>query len=100
MCVMCRQDAETARHMVGQCPFAVEIYRRIDMATEMRTQPIDAILRLEHNKKARGTLLVTMFVIWRERCTRIFRDTDKTHEQLIEEVAQLLHRRSDPAGEF
>lgn len=85
--------------MIGQCPFATEIYKRMKIATQMRTQLIEVILRLDNNKRAKGTLLVAMFVIWRERCARIFRDINKSYRDLIEEVAQILHRHDDPPEE-
>lgn len=97
-CVMCYCDAESAVYMVEHCSFATEMYRRMDITTTMRTHTIDALLRLENNKKARGTSLVAMFVIWRERCARIFQDTNKNLEELIEQVAYLLQRHGQQAG--
>lgn len=96
---MCKCDAETAAHMMGHCKFAVEMYRRMDITLQMRIHPIEAALDINNNKKARGTLLVTMFVIWRERCARIFRESDKTIPELIDEVDQLLHGSAPQAGE-
>lgn len=68
---MCKCDAKTLAHMMGHCKFAVEMYRQMDIAPQIRIQLIEATFEISNNKKARGTLLITMFVIWREMLTNI-----------------------------
>lgn len=44
------------------------------------------------SKRERSITLTTSFVIWRERCTRIFRDEEKTMQQLLQEVILLWQK--------
>ena len=49
----------------------------------------DAIAMLTspaYEKEARAILLITQFVIWRERCCRTFREITKKIEELADQV--------------
>ena len=37
-------------------------------------------------KEGRGMVLLSNFVVWRERCNRIFNEKSKTIEELVSEV--------------
>ena len=40
----------------------------------------------KNDKEFREILLIALFVLWRERCTRIFQERSKNVEELAEEV--------------
>ena len=39
-------------------------------------------------KKTKEIIIISNFIIWRERCNRIFNDKIKTEEQLIQDILQ------------
>lgn len=57
------------------------------------------ILHNVHTKTEKATLLVTQFVLWRERCSRIFRETSKETQELIYEMLQELRYQASVTKE-
>lgn len=43
----------------------------------------------EGDKKLREILLLAMFVVWKERCSRIFTEKSKTWWKLVDEVQDM-----------
>ena len=46
----------------------------------------EVLTNKELNKAERSLLLIAQFVIWRERCSRIFTDKSNEIEQLIQQI--------------
>lgn len=46
------------------------------------------IVKKGEEKKTREVLLLAMFIFWRERCARIFRDQIQSAQDLVNEVQQ------------
>lgn len=90
-CILCKADLESINHMINVCPFSLAVYSAVflhipDGMPLSSTPYTEAILSPKFSKKQRGTLLITQFVIWRERCSRIFRESNKEVEELKGEV--------------
>jgi hypothetical protein len=49
---------------------------------------LGSLLNKNIRLEIRGVLLITMFILWRERYSRIFNDKEKIMTQLTEEVYQ------------
>ncbi|XP_078150358.1 uncharacterized protein LOC144545680 [Carex rostrata] len=91
-CVLCKNSSESVLHLFEQCQVSVQVYTQAAQAVHM-VIPITGAIReiIENNYNAQ-------FVIWPERCTRIFRDISKQKEQLVHEIVteyQLQERTQD-----
>lgn len=91
-CVMCKRDGESVIHLFGNCDATVELYEKV--ATIMRIQPHELQSKEALNKgckpEVRSLIVITQFVIWRERCSRIFTDASRTMDQLALEIKQQM----------
>lgn len=88
-CVLCKNSSESVLHLFEQCQVSVQVYTQAAQALHMVipiTGAIREITENNYNAKTRAILLIAQFVIWRERCTRIFRDISKQKEQLVHEI--------------
>lgn len=50
----------------------------------------DTFTSNKHSVRTRSVLLVTQFILWRERMARIFRESSKEIHELVEEVVKQL----------
>lgn len=89
ICYMCRIQDEIVQHLFNECGCALQIYGRI-LQGGTRTIPDQDYLQLLVNSrtttKEKELVLIAQFIIWRERCCRIFRDKSKRIEELVQEV--------------
>jgi hypothetical protein len=94
ICYLCRGSQETSMHLFRECVFSKLLYTRIfnllfPQHSAQFTGDIDYEVTLLDNKKPkefRGLLLIAIFIIWRERCARLFQEQFQTIEDLAEEV--------------
>lgn len=87
-CILCKRHAESVRHLFCECPFSLALYNIAIQGwrTMQRTAPLDFLLDVTIEEDTRSTLLITQFILWRERCSRTFRESNKNLEQLLEEI--------------
>ena len=98
MCVLCRANTESIRHLFSECPFSLEIYSILTVIFQLpnrnwrrKLQEVEAQQWMVHNEgdtKSKEVLLLAMFICWRERCARIFREKCKEVQQLVAEVQE------------
>lgn len=86
---MCKNNSESAHHLFNECPVTKSLYRRVALLLDVRVpgasilHSVDAISVIidkwytKNCKKERSVLIISQFVLWRERCGRIFRDPTK-----------------------
>jgi hypothetical protein len=88
ICVMCRREGESVRHLFSLCSYTRTLLNIIltDITTEIISDFIEIILEERVERKIREVVLMTHFIIWRERCSRIFRNEDKPMHVLMDEL--------------
>ncbi|KAF3332802.1 Isoflavone reductase-like protein [Carex littledalei] len=95
---------ETTTHLFKDCTFSKRMYEKIfnDSFQDLGYQVVASIyfenflLDKTKLKQLRELLLMTIFILWRERYARIFRKQSKTIDELMEEVKtqwRLTNRR-------
>ena len=62
----------------------MRLAQRVTPATDL----IDAITDTARSKTDRATILITHFVIWRERCNRIFNEKTSTIQELVSHIRE------------
>jgi zinc-binding in reverse transcriptase len=93
MCVMCRANEESVEHLFSSCSFTCFLFHTLSLlfTIEFLTDLITAISDTTTQNKTREIILIAHFIIWRERCSRIFRNQMKQNHLLLEEI--ILQRR-------
>lgn len=96
MCVMYRSSEETIKHMFSNCQFAMDLYRKVASISGIQQRDWNEKFTIEEatnwtvsskgNMTSRELILLSIFICWRERCTRIFREKEKEVDELTEEV--------------
>lgn len=85
---MCRSNGESVRHLFDGCPFAKAFFTAL--LTEIMHQTFTDYIALLTSDGAdstiKETILIEQFVIWSERCNRIFKGMQKNNMMLLEEV--------------
>ncbi|XP_074267078.1 uncharacterized protein LOC141590380 [Silene latifolia] len=103
-CILCKAACETHRHLFFRCPFAAEVWngilvwmnvpaRTMDMRFELRW--IVGRRRKRHWKASwyMGCLNATVYSLWEERNSRIFRDVENTTDYIIRKIHHLVRVR-------
>lgn len=88
-CVMCKSATETVLHLFEECRMTVGIYNRITTTmgyTMPANEAKEALTRNILTKDQKSVLLITQFVIWRERCLRTFTDKSHNDAQLLQQI--------------
>lgn len=94
ICYICRMNDETTEHLFNSCVGTRAIHEQVhvEMGLAKRLTPatdlIDAITDTTRSKKDRATILITHFVIWRERCNRIFNEKTSTAQELVSQIRE------------
>jgi zinc-binding in reverse transcriptase len=102
ICYMCKSNDESTNYLFNECQFfsimLMLLFRRLNISMMVlyhdSTQQI--ILNRAVRKKIREVMAIACFVVWRERCNRIFREENKIVVILIEGVREkwnLLNKR-------
>jgi zinc-binding in reverse transcriptase len=94
ICHMCGKAEETISHLFTGCKYVKEIRCYIydikqthrSVSTAYRAGRYQFILDTRQNKHWKRMEIITCFVIWRERCTRIFQEQNKAHMTIVREI--------------
>lgn len=93
MCIICKKDSETVKHLFGDCQTANQIRLQILVQHAEASQcsffsngKFRKALLNSQKMAVRRLQLVFCFVIWRERCRRIFQEKFKTVTLLTSEI--------------
>jgi zinc-binding in reverse transcriptase len=94
MCHMCYNAEEIVHNLFAECQYIKEIRFYIhdviqnhrSISTPYRNGRNKSILDVSQNKHWRRLKIVTCFVIWRERCARIFRDENKEPMTIVRDI--------------
>ncbi|XP_078161769.1 uncharacterized protein LOC144557107 [Carex rostrata] len=93
-CAMCKSDTETVLHLFNTCPIAQQLNTEVARVFQTRLPCMTAtkhpILDTSYTAKERSIFLISAFIVWRERCTRIFRETESTVAQLLVQIEEQL----------
>jgi hypothetical protein len=94
ICHLCRKEAETTQHMFQQCDYTRQVIqmtthqvRHISFMLDFQQGQYDAVMLEAGNESQKRFKATLQFVVWRERCTRIFREEYKSTMELQREVA-------------
>jgi hypothetical protein len=97
MCYLCRNDLEMARHIYNECSFTQQLRQYITDVVPLekggcraftKHASTDIIIQEDHDMYWRQLEAVTVFIIWKERCCRIFEEK----EQLITDIVREIFR--------
>lgn len=83
---MCRNAIETVQHLFKDCEYIKTIKNGLQLRTGI-VIPQEVIPRGQENQIATLHCILN-FVVWRERCRRIFQEIDKDRDNLIDEILQ------------
>ena len=93
MCYMCRSQSESVQHLFGNCTIATQVRQTL---RQIRTTiPQGAafdrgkfkwVLTKEPDLILRQVQITICFVLWRERCARVFRQQNQTTRQIAAHI--------------
>jgi zinc-binding in reverse transcriptase len=101
ICHMCKQDQGTSRHLFTTCSTATQLRQYIVQTLPATSpqchnytdeNPNTLLLSPTENSQWRQLELTTNFVLWRERCRRLFADKEQNIPRMAREV--LTEKRS------
>lgn len=99
MCTLCRGNQETTRHIFQTCLYTVKLYNELMLKRPSHKWPClqaDYTATGVMGKTEKSAIVIMNFVIWRERCNRCFSDSNKTTEDLLEEILRTLQLYHKP----
>jgi ferredoxin-NADP reductase len=89
ICHLCRKEAETTQHMFQQCDYTRQVIqmtihqvRQISFTLDFQQGQYDVVMLEAGNESQKRLQATLQFVVWRERCTRIFREEYKSTMEL------------------
>ncbi|KAJ1688822.1 hypothetical protein LUZ63_012977 [Rhynchospora breviuscula] len=90
-CYLCDANEETKSHIFYNCPFTRDVFTK--WARNMRSPiqmpvPESALLNPSIDIAVREQIAILFFILWKERCNRIFREVKLRPGDL---VTQMLH---------
>lgn len=91
-CSMCKRKEETVKHLFRQCSYIAELKYKIERQMRLpsclkfRTGNYKEAMLSSQYTEVKKVQITTCFVLWRERCRRIFRDEEKPVNLLVQEV--------------
>jgi zinc-binding in reverse transcriptase len=98
ICYLCRQQAESVDHMFGCYGFTQQVRQSIKstyrgkLSQDFTHQSYATDILYDGDKFQKIIQITMCFVIWRERCSRIFREVSQTTDYIHLEVIQELAR--------
>ena len=99
ICVMCKNEEETAEHLFLQCDYARRIWERLLSSMEKQTEvPLTWEQFVQwciiHGKEKRPAALMFkailaegIYGLWMERNNRIFEHKSRNEEQIVKEIS-------------
>ncbi|KAJ3703525.1 hypothetical protein LUZ61_007230 [Rhynchospora tenuis] len=89
-CYHCTVDEETATHISFHCQLFKQVsalvYQLASISCPMTGDTFKLLQCVRCDKKQRELLLITCFVLWRERCDRLFNSRQKNFNALVEDT--------------
>lgn len=88
---MCKVKIETVKHLFKEYSAVKMLYTHIidSMGLTMPNQQArKALTRKTLNKEEKSALLIAQFIIWRERCSRIFTDTSNDSANFLQQTRE------------
>lgn len=99
ICFLCRRASETVYHLFSECMFTLELCKITERKVSAQVHDWKSLFGREEAQKwiitkrggqrSKEMILITMFVAWRERCSRIFQDISKSLDNLVQEVEDI-----------
>lgn len=96
MCFLCRRANENVKHMFSECRFTLKVYEYLSICFDLPDRRWSTLFKERQaphwitekggHLKSKAVILIAMFVCWRERCSRIFREEYKDIHHLTQEV--------------
>lgn len=91
-CYMCEKQEETVRHLLFECETARLIQTIMITAYQIRMprfrQDTHPLLSKDYTAKEKSLFLIAQFVIWRDRCAKVFRDSKTTIPELLAQIRE------------
>ncbi|KAJ4804966.1 RNA-directed DNA polymerase (reverse transcriptase)-related family protein [Rhynchospora pubera] len=97
MCSLCNSDSETVTHLFNHCAFFKSLLASISISIPaigyllLTTQHHSSVLTGTMPSTNRDLLSISYFILWRERCNRIFKEVSKKSDELAQEVLLEWH---------
>lgn len=102
LCQLCRQNSEDGHHLLVDCAFTTEVWRRIrgwlgvdfPLPAEMATPLSDWWLtvrsrcRLSYRSDFDCLFMLICWIVWKERNARIFQNVSRTAQQLVQDIRE------------
>ena len=92
-CTLCKANQETAKHLFNYCPFSRALYEEMARTVpekmamvNVTSSKMNILTKIRVTIGQRSALLMTFFILWRERCNRTFTEGSKGIEELKSEV--------------
>ncbi|KAH0780943.1 hypothetical protein KY290_000541 [Solanum tuberosum] len=104
MCVLCEADNESHNHLFFQCMFTTQVWQKIlhwlNIQREARRWDDEVLWANTHckGKQARAKVYMmavatSVYVVWKERNQRIFKQIIRTPGMLVRKIVQEVHLR-------
>lgn len=98
-CVMCKQACESVSPLFSSCPFTTALIDLVLNTYSVRLTThllamdgsfdyIQILISNQVDKKIKELLLITQFIIWRERCMRTFQGKESNLMELVNQVQE------------
>ncbi|XP_078164546.1 uncharacterized protein LOC144559402 [Carex rostrata] len=95
ICYLCRKEAESVRHLFHACEFTSLLRREITVKMPelsscqlFQRGSFRAVILFSKHTKVRHMQLAFCFILWKERCRRLFQDKRKNVEAVGDEICQ------------
>ncbi|KAJ1698373.1 hypothetical protein LUZ63_006885 [Rhynchospora breviuscula] len=94
-CVLCTCCSETAVHLFSQCHFYLRLRSLVQNNSTLRPHSADSqfpenpmalVQRRDVADKTKDIWAITFFILWKERCARMFSETSKHPASLLQEI--------------
>lgn len=96
-CTLCKRNEETVKHLLQHCQFTRYVYSLLQLERPSNTWPSYPVFDIT-DERVTGLLtgmeirlmLIMQFVVWRERCARVFAENERQPHELTQDIMQEL----------
>ncbi|KAJ4784621.1 RNA-directed DNA polymerase (reverse transcriptase)-related family protein [Rhynchospora pubera] len=94
-CCLCKIECETVSHLFNHCVFFISLKEALLSDPLVRNVSADSAIPTVHSSiltaiqikaPVKDIFAITFFVLWRERCKRVFTGVEKSHSELLPEI--------------
>ncbi|KAJ1704564.1 hypothetical protein LUZ63_004343 [Rhynchospora breviuscula] len=94
-CCLCKIESETVSHLFNHCVFFSSLKEALLSDPLVRNVSADSAIPTVHSSILTANQIkalvkdifdITFFVLWRERCKRVFTEVEKSHSELLPEI--------------